>query len=127
MYNQFTGGAWQLTETGEGNYVLYHIFATTGKTNQIYSVMGQNEYTTLPAAREGAQEEISSLLLGNLPSPEIRPIATVIFQTDKDYGNTINARMITSTGEPMTFRGVWLLPTTVLLRVLRTMTIFSTR
>jgi len=96
-YNQFTVGAWQLTEVGEGNYVLYHVFATTGKVKQMYSIMGQAEYTTAPAARAGAQAEITSLLLGNLPSVEMRPIATVIFQTDKDYGNTINARVIEET------------------------------
>jgi hypothetical protein len=94
MYNQFTGGSWQLTEIGEGNYVLCHIFATTGKTNQIVALMGQAEYTTSVAARAGVQDEISDLLLGDLPTPEIRPIASVIFQTDKDYGNTINARVI---------------------------------
>lgn len=94
MYNQLTGGSWQLTEVGEGNYVLYHIFATTGKTNQIYSIMGQATYTTQPAARAGAQDEIGALLLGSLPGPEIRPIATVIFQTDKDYTNDINARVV---------------------------------
>ena len=94
MYNQYTLGAWQLTEVSEGNYVLYHVFATTGKVKQMYSIMGQAEYTTLPNARAGAQTEISSLVLGNLPSPEIRPVATVIFQTDKDYANTINARVV---------------------------------
>ena len=94
MYNQFSGGSWTTTEIGEGNYVLYHIFVSTGKTLQVYSVMGQNEYTTAPAARNGAQDEIGSLLTGNLPSAEMRPIATVIFQTDKDYGNSINARII---------------------------------
>ena len=93
-YNQLTGGAWQRTEIGEGNYVVYHVFASTGKTQQMYSIMGQKEYTTLPSARAGVQTEISALLIGNLPSVEMRPIASVIFQTDKDYGNTINARII---------------------------------
>jgi len=94
MYNQLTGGSWTTTEIGEGDCVLYHIFATTGKVKQMYSIMGQNDYTTLRLARLGAQTEISALILGDLPGPEIRPIATVIFQTDKDYGNTINARVI---------------------------------
>jgi len=94
MYNEWTGATWQLTEVGEGDYVLYHVFATTGKVKQMYSVMGQTDYTTIVAAREGAQAEIASLIIGNLPSVEMRPIATVIFQTDKDYGNAINARII---------------------------------
>jgi hypothetical protein len=29
-YNQYTGGAWQLTEVGEGNYVLCHFCPLTG-------------------------------------------------------------------------------------------------
>jgi hypothetical protein len=94
MYNQLTGGSWQLTEVGEGNYVLCHVFVTTGKVKQVYAIMGQNEYTNTVNARNGVQTEISSLLLGSLPAPEIRPIASVIFQTDKDYANTINARVI---------------------------------
>jgi hypothetical protein len=94
MWNEFTGVVWQLTEMTEGDYMLYHIFATTGKVKQMYSIMGQARYTTTGNARAGAATEVSALLLGALPSPEIRPIATVIFQTDKDYGNTINARVI---------------------------------
>lgn len=94
MYNQLTGGAWQLTEVGEGNYVLYHIYATSGKTTMLYSVMGTTEYTTLPSARAGAASEIANISLGSLPSPEMHPVATIIYQTDKDYGNDINARVI---------------------------------
>lgn len=94
MYNQFTGGAWQLTEVDEADFVLYHIFATTGKVKQMYSIMGQAQYTTATLARLAAQDEISSLLLGDLPTPEIRPIATVIFETDKDFPNTVHARVV---------------------------------
>jgi hypothetical protein len=94
MYNRLNLGTWSASEVGEGNYVLYHIFATTGKLKQMYSIMGQAEYTTLPLAKAGATIEVSALLLGSLPSPEIRPVATVLFQTDKDYANTINARVI---------------------------------
>ena len=93
-YNQLTGGAWQLTEVDEGNYLCCHIFATTGKVTQMYSIMGQTEYTTLPAAKLGAITEMASIQIGDLPSAEIRPIATVLFQTDKDYGNAINARVV---------------------------------
>lgn len=93
-YNQYTGGAWTLTEVGEGNYVLCHLYMYSGKTEQVFAIMGEAEYTTLPAARIGAQAEISAITLSNLPSPEMRPIATVIFQTDKDYGNSINARVV---------------------------------
>jgi hypothetical protein len=94
VYNQLTGGSWTTTEVGKNDYVLCHIFMTTGKVNQIYSVMGQNTYTTSPMARTGATTEISNLLMGNLPSAEIRPVATVIFQTSEDYANTIKAKVV---------------------------------
>lgn len=97
MYNQLTGGSWQLTEIGEANYVLYHVFASTGKYKQMYAVMGIAEYATLATARTGAQTEMSALQIASLPSPELRPIATVIYQTDKDYGNSINARVVEDT------------------------------
>jgi hypothetical protein len=94
MWNQWTGATWQLTEAGENDYVLCHIYATTGKTLQMYAIMGQNVYTTVKSARDGANTEISNLQVGNLPSLEMRPVATVIFETDKDYANAINARVV---------------------------------
>lgn len=94
MFNEYTGGVWQLTECSEGDYILMHIFATTGKVKQMYAIMGEAQYATVRLARDGAQTEISALVLGNLPSVEIRPIATVIFQTDKDYANAVHARVV---------------------------------
>ena len=40
-YNQLTGGSWTRTAISTGNYVLYHIFATTSQINPIVSVMVQ--------------------------------------------------------------------------------------
>ena len=95
-WNELTGGAWQLTEVADNKFVLCHIFATTEKDNPMISVIGQSTYITQVAAREGATTEINSLLLGNLPTPEMRPIATVIFQTKDSYTNSINARIRTT-------------------------------
>jgi len=94
MWNEWTGATWQLTEVGNNDYVLCHVFATTGKAKQMYAIMGQGDYATLPAARAGATTEIAALVLGDLPTVEFRPVATVIFQTDKDYGNAVNARIV---------------------------------
>lgn len=93
-YNQFTGGAWQLTQVGNAKYVLYHIFATTEKDNPIISVMGQNEYGSINDARDGAQVEISELILDELSFPEIRPLGTIICQTSLGYTNVVNARIV---------------------------------
>ena len=97
-YNQYTGGAWQLTEVSNNDFVLYHIFATTEKDYPMISVMGQNIYTNIVNARAGAQTEIESLILNNIVFPEIRPVGTVIFQTNLTYASAINAR-IRSTDE----------------------------
>lgn len=93
-YNQYTGGAWQLTEVTDNRYVLYHIFATNGFTDQFISVMGQTQYTTITAARTGAATEINSINLNGLPTKEFKPIGTVIFQTKDTYTSAIKARVV---------------------------------
>ena len=83
-----------LTEVTDGNWVLYHIFTTSNADLNPISIMGQAEYAKLKDARIGATTEMSSLLLGSLPSKEMKAIATVIFQTDDTYGNTVKARVV---------------------------------
>lgn len=97
-YNQYTGGAWQLTEVANNDFALCHVFATTEKDNPMIAIMGQGDYATIPQAREGAETEIKSLVLNDILFPEIHPIATIIFQTNLSYANTVNAR-IRSTGD----------------------------
>lgn len=92
-YNELTGGAWQLTEVGNLQFVLYHIFAVNDITYPFFSIMGQSTYTTVAQAREGAVTELSSLVLSGLSSVEFVPIATVIFQTGNTYGNAVKARI----------------------------------
>lgn len=99
-YNQFTGGAWQLTEVGSNDYVLCHLFATTEKDLPMIAVMGQDDYATVVSARAGADTEILSLVTDDLLFPEIKPIATFIFQTASSYSNDIKARIRkTDTGD----------------------------
>ncbi len=95
-YNQNNSGTWQLTEESNGDFVLYHIFATTEKDNPIISIMGQNGYANRGQARDGAEEEIHELVLNNVLFPEIRPIATVIFQTKLSYADPVNARIVST-------------------------------
>lgn len=92
-YNQFTGGAWQLTQVTSGNYVLCHVFATTEKDAPMIAIVGQAEYANIAAARAGADTEIRSLVLDDILFPEARPIATLIFQTNLSYANAVNARI----------------------------------
>lgn len=96
-WNEFTGGAWQLTQVTDADFVLYHVFATTDKDNPLISIMGQAEYNTLGQARDGALVEVQGLMFGYLPFPEMRPIASIIFQTDDSaYDNSVNARIRTT-------------------------------
>jgi len=91
-YNDYNGGDWQLTEISDNDFVLYHIFGFNGQTVNTISVMGQNDYATLGAARTGAATEIASLI-SVLLLVEMIPIATVIYQTRNSYTNTVKARI----------------------------------
>jgi hypothetical protein len=107
-YNQFTGGAWQQTIVTNGDFVLSHIFATNDFENQVICVQGENEYNNIPAAREGASEEINTIITEGLPFAEFTPLGTVIFQTSNAYaGSSILARIVsTDTGDDyVDFRG----------------------
>ncbi len=92
-YNQYTGGAWQLTEIANGDFGLCHIFATTEKDTPMISIMGQGDYANLASARSGAETEIHSLVLDDILFPEIKPVATVIFQTRDNYDNAVKSRV----------------------------------
>jgi hypothetical protein len=99
VYNQFTGGAWQLTVVGNSDYVLCHVFSTPDASRgNMVAFIGQNTYTTSPLARAGANTEIGNILT-NFPKQELIPIGTVIFQTSTAYSNAVKARVIvTDTG-----------------------------
>jgi hypothetical protein len=98
-YNEYTGTAWQLTEVGNNDYALCHVFATNEKDTPIIAIVGQNTYDNASAAQIGANNEILNII-GQLPQPEIVPIATVIFQTSNNYNNGAKSRIIqTSEGE----------------------------
>jgi hypothetical protein len=95
-YNQLTGGSWQLTEIGNNNFVLAHVFATTEKDRPMLALMGQNEYSNIAQARDGAAAEVLSLVTSDILFPEIKPIATVIYQTSNGYTNPVKARVRTT-------------------------------
>ncbi|GAG94767.1 unnamed protein product, partial [marine sediment metagenome] len=101
-WNQFTGGAWQLTEVTTNQYTLSHILATNNQDEPVIVIMGQSDYATKNAARAGAEVEIQNLVWGALGSltPEFVPIATVIFQTKSSWGNAVKSKVVsTDTGD----------------------------
>jgi len=107
-YNQYTGGAWQLTQIGNSEYVLVHFFGTNDKDNPVVGVQGINVYNSAASARIGANVEISSL--SGMPFAEFVPIGSVIFESANSFGNAIKARVYpTDTGaDYVDFRGTQL-------------------
>jgi len=93
VYNEWTGTVWQLTTVPVNDYVLCHVFAlgSGGVGDKVYAAVGQDVYATATAAKEGATVEMGNLAV-KLPFAEVRPIASVIFQTGS-YGNAVDARV----------------------------------
>ena len=107
-FNEFTGGAWQLTEVPSLDFVLVHFFATNDIDNPIVAVQGTASYATSSAARTNANLEISTL--SGMPFAEFVPMGSVIFQTATGYTNATKSRVrSTDTGaEYVDFRGTQL-------------------
>lgn len=101
-WNEDTGSAWQLTEVANGDFVLAHIYAIPGTNydaGQYVAVMGQATYTNAVLARAGALTEIHNLSVGGLPTQEFVAVASIIFQTSKNYSNAVASRIVaTDTG-----------------------------
>lgn len=95
-YNEWTGATWQLTMVSNNDFVLAHIFSTPGVTYSHTVVMGQAVYTTLNAARSGAEVELINLSTGALPFTEFVAVATVIMQTSNGYDNSVKSRVRTT-------------------------------
>lgn len=87
-----------LTEVNNGDFVLCHIFGTNFVENNPIATIGQTEYATKKAAQEGALTEIINILSVANVSPELKPLASVIFQTKNTYTNSVKA-IIVSTDE----------------------------
>jgi len=103
-YNQYAGGAWQLTEAVNNSYVLMHVIASnnidTGTGEEYAVILGQNNYTTLTSAQAAAEQEAFDILYGQIPVKDVALIGTVIFNTADVLTNSVNAKIIaTSDGD----------------------------
>lgn len=97
VWNQYTGGAWQLTTVADNSYVLCHVFAATGvaEEDKLFAVIGQSTYGNIAAARAATTTEISNILV-ELPQEEFLPVATILFQTRSAYSNSVLARVVSA-------------------------------
>jgi len=94
-WNEFTGGAWQLSQVTNGDFVLGHIIASTDLRLPIFGIQGQAVYTTAALARAGANRELNNIKnLNALLSTERRALGSVIFQTAAAYLNVPKAKVV---------------------------------
>lgn len=88
QYNQFTGGAWQLTDVASGDFVNYYLFlipsVQSGVSAQFRYVWipGQASYSSLANART---ESVLALNLTGLPASEIVPRYKVTLRRSNTY------------------------------------------
>jgi hypothetical protein len=106
-FNEFTGGAWQLTEVANNAFVLVHVFATNDKETPVVAIQGIATYGNVTAARLAASSEITSL--SGLPFAEFVAVGSVVFESANAYTNTPKAiiRSING-GDYVDFRGTQL-------------------
>jgi len=93
-YNYYDGASWVQAEVSANRYVLAHIIRTNGTSseNQYIAIQGQETYTGIANAQDGAAEELNNLVTTGLPVAEFHPLGSVIFQTGA-YANTPKARI----------------------------------
>jgi hypothetical protein len=105
-FNQYVAGSWQLTAVDSNKFVLVHFFATNDKETPVVGIQGIAQYNDIPAARNAASTEITTL--SGLPFAEFVAIGTVVFQTNT-YANIPDARVRNINGANyVDFRGTQL-------------------
>ncbi|GAF72262.1 unnamed protein product, partial [marine sediment metagenome] len=100
MWNELTGGSWQLTEVGSNNwFTLAHVYAMPGlnpTSGNLVALVGQGEYANVASARDAAREESQSLALDGLPALEFVLVATVVIKTNATWANTTKSGFTTA-------------------------------
>lgn len=104
-FNEFTGGAWQLTEVPNNHFTMVHVFATNDINTPYVAIIGTNTYATKPDAQDSANSEIASLT--GIPFAEFVAIGTVILQSADSFTNSVKAAVqVTGDGaDYVDFRG----------------------
>ena len=92
-YNNYNGTTWQLTEAPSNNKVLVtYVFATTNFKKPVIGILGQAQYQNVAEARQLAAWE--ALDFGDLPSPEMKLLYIVYYETSTTYNNAVNSRIV---------------------------------
>ena len=70
-WNEFTGGAWQLTESSNvTDFIIYYMIWTNDANNPIKKIVGQQAYSSRANARDGMLKELGNIESQGLPSSE---------------------------------------------------------
>lgn len=93
QWNEFTGGNWQLTEIGNGDFINYFVFVTTAKETKYQKlfVPGQAVHASLGDAEN---EGLTNMDFGTLfPLAEIAPLYKITFRASASYSTTGKVRI----------------------------------
>ncbi|HRZ18941.1 MAG TPA: hypothetical protein P5136_02700 [Methanofastidiosum sp.] len=95
-YNTLSGLDFVISEVANGDFVNCHIIANNSNTisERVLALIGQNTYTTAVLAAAGAATEISNAQGLAIIPPEVKAIATFVFETRNTFGNSVKARIV---------------------------------
>lgn len=99
VYNNTATGT--LATITNNDFVLCHIFAyiADNDSNKVFSVIGQNAYSSIANAQNGALIEGREIKSNNLFKREVVLLYSIIFQTSDVYANTVKARVVSALDE----------------------------
>lgn len=87
QFNKNTAGVWSVQDATVDNYFLVsYVFATNNVSEPVVAILGQDEYSTLNLAKENAKW--SNVDFGDLPSPEMKLLYIVFYETSSLFSNT---------------------------------------
>ena len=89
QYNQFTGGAWQLTNVPTTNFFVVWLFASNDIYDPIVSIPHTAVYTTLALAQTGATP--AGLFASGIVTPEMKLLYRLIYETRQSGGSAYSS------------------------------------
>lgn len=97
-YNTLSGVDYIVSEVPNGYFVCCHVIAVNENdlNKRVFALMGQTCYATATLARAGAKTELANSRLIGVTPQELKAIATVIFQTDNGFTNSVRARVVSA-------------------------------
>lgn len=94
-YNYFNGSSWSLAEAPEDSYVVVHVFAAAGITNQWFAVLPDEYHVTLEEASLAASvaPDLGILPGGFDPSLNFKMVAAIVVRTSSAFSNSVKSRV----------------------------------